>query len=61
MVIIAVTWKDSVQANVLLLSCNKQSLIMIRKILIANRGEIAVRIIRACAEMGIRSVPQKAG
>ena len=29
---------------------------MIEKILIANRGEIAVRIIRACAEMGIRSV-----
>ncbi|RCX31057.1 acetyl-CoA carboxylase biotin carboxylase subunit [Thioalbus denitrificans] len=29
---------------------------MIRKILIANRGEIAVRIARACAEMGIRSV-----
>lgn len=29
---------------------------MIRKLLIANRGEIAVRIIRACAEMGIRSV-----
>ncbi len=28
---------------------------MIRRILIANRGEIAVRIIRACAEMGIRS------
>ena len=29
---------------------------MLSKILIANRGEIAVRIIRACAEMGIRSV-----
>ena len=29
---------------------------MFKKILIANRGEIAVRVIRACAEMGIRSV-----
>ena len=29
---------------------------MFRKILIANRGEIAVRIIRACREMGIESV-----
>ena len=29
---------------------------MINKILIANRGEIAVRIIRACREMGIQTV-----
>ena len=29
---------------------------MFSKILIANRGEIAVRVIRACKEMGIATV-----
>ena len=29
---------------------------MFKKILIANRGEIAVRVIRACHEMGIAAV-----
>ena len=29
---------------------------MIKKLLIANRGEIALRILRACHEMGIKTV-----
>ena len=29
---------------------------MIKRLLIANRGEIALRIIRACKELGIRSI-----
>src|SRR5260370_41535131 len=34
----------------------KASASMFRKVLIANRGEIALRVISACKEMGIRTV-----
>lgn len=36
--------------------CGKIEMKLFKKILIANRGEIAVRIIRACKELGIKTV-----
>jgi acetyl-CoA carboxylase, biotin carboxylase subunit len=38
------------------LQCGHGNQIMFQKVLIANRGEIALRIICACKEMGIRTV-----
>ena len=39
-----------------IISSNERSSSMFKKILIANRGEIALRIIRTCKEMNIRTV-----
>src|SRR6187549_1819440 len=45
------SWSRSSEA-----SHRHSGLIMFKKILIANRGEIALRVICACKELGVRTV-----
>lgn len=40
----------------MIISTSNAETVMFKKILIANRGEIALRIIRTCKEMGISTV-----
>ncbi len=47
---------DPVEYNQTLFIINPAQTHMFKKVLIANRGEIALRIIRACHELGIKTV-----
>ena len=49
-------WRNSSKRRAYFCSCIKKGISQMNKILVANRGEIAVRIIRACKEMNIKTV-----
>src|SRR5579884_2600139 len=48
-----VLWHRSNGHGIIAYTVQRREVVMFRKILIANRGEIALRVIRACKEMGI--------
>src|SRR5579885_589179 len=51
-----VLWHRSNGHGIIAYTVQRREVVMFRKILIANRGEIALRVIRACKEMGIPTV-----